>query len=288
MPHITINDRSMHYLDVGNGQPILFGHSYLWDRRMWQPQVEALSEHYRCIVPELWGHGESDDVPEGELSIASLAANHYTLMQSLGLEQFSVVGLSVGGMWAARLAMDHPEAVKQLVLMDCFMGEEPELSRQTYFGMLSTVEKLGMIPPPMIESLLPLFLSPQTLQKQPWIAEQFSAGLEAISPEKMPSVVALGRAIFSRTDMLDELSALSMPVLVMCGEDDRPRPPHEAREMASRISGARLSIIGGAGHIPSVEQASSVTEHLKTFLDEGTAAHSSAVMVADNGQGLAG
>ncbi|GAL19475.1 beta-ketoadipate enol-lactone hydrolase [Vibrio maritimus] len=54
MKQFTVEGQVMTYQDVGEGPVVLFGHSYLWDSQMWQPQVEALSQHYRCIVPDLW------------------------------------------------------------------------------------------------------------------------------------------------------------------------------------------------------------------------------------------
>lgn len=63
MNNFTIENQNMAYLDEGQGPVLVFGHSYLWDSAMWQPQVEALKSKYRCIVPELWSHGQSDAAP---------------------------------------------------------------------------------------------------------------------------------------------------------------------------------------------------------------------------------
>ena len=60
---IEIDGARMSYIDQGQGFPVLLGHSYLWDAEMWQPQIDALSQHFRVIVPELWGHGRSDAPP---------------------------------------------------------------------------------------------------------------------------------------------------------------------------------------------------------------------------------
>src|SRR5580693_3427625 len=56
---IKIQGSTMNVLEVGVGEPVVLGSSYLWDRRMWRYQIEALSKRYRVIVPELWGHGGS-------------------------------------------------------------------------------------------------------------------------------------------------------------------------------------------------------------------------------------
>ena len=59
MPVAVIDGQPLHYVDQGSGPVVLLGSSYLWDRDMWAPQIEALTQQYRVIVPELWGHGES-------------------------------------------------------------------------------------------------------------------------------------------------------------------------------------------------------------------------------------
>ncbi|MDN6550166.1 MAG: hypothetical protein L0K69_08595 [Enterobacterales bacterium] len=64
MPFIQVNDRQMHYIDRGEGFALLLGHSYMFDSNMWAPQIEALSQHFRVIAPDLWGHGKSDQLPE--------------------------------------------------------------------------------------------------------------------------------------------------------------------------------------------------------------------------------
>ncbi len=105
MPVLTIKGRALYYEDRGEGFPLLFGHSYLWDSGMWEPQVEAFSSHYRCIVPDLWAHGRSDPPPEAPYSLEAIADDHWALAQALGLGRFAIIGLSVGGMWGIHLAL---------------------------------------------------------------------------------------------------------------------------------------------------------------------------------------
>lgn len=266
MPTVTIKGQALHYEDHGNGFPILFGHSYLWDAAMWQPQVAALASSYRCIVPELWGHGRSAAAPAILYSIEELADDMWTFTQALGLDQFAVVGLSVGGMWGAHLALDHPDAVTALVLMDTYLGPEPAVTHARYFGMLDVVEKNGGIPSPMLDAIVPLFFSPVTMQQKAEMVERFKANLLAFKAEQIPSIVALGRGIFSRVSQLKRLPAIDTPTLVMVGADDRSRPPHEAQEMATQIPGAALEVIADAGHISNLEQPDVVTAILTQFL----------------------
>ncbi len=266
MPYVTIKDRQLFYEDQGSGFPLLFGHSYLWDGAMWEPQVAALSARYRCIVPDLWGHGRSDPPPQTPYSIEALAEDFWALTQSLGLKRFAVIGLSVGGMWGVHLALNHPEAVAALVMMDSYVGPEPEENRLRYFGMMDMVEKAGMVPPPIREAVLPLFFSPVTMQQNPDLPARFQSSLAAIPPERIAGILTIGRAIFGRSSILEPLPGLKAPTLIIVGADDRSRPPHEAEEMARLIPGARLEIIPQAGHISNLEQPERVNALLADFL----------------------
>jgi len=267
MPQIEIKGKTLHYADEGEGPVLLMGHSYLWDRHMWADQLKVLSGSYRCIVPDLWGHGRSDILPEGEYPLSDLADDYLLLMDKLGIHEFSVIGLSVGGMWGTEVALKRPQSVKSLILMDTFVGEEPEKSKALYFSMLQMVEEAREIPEQMIDNLVSIFLSPATIEKKPHIAEDFKTGLKAFTPEQIPTVVKLGRSIFGRRDLLGELKNISIPAHFITGEDDHPRPVSEAQKMANLIPGAKLSVIPAAGHIPAKEQPEAVNKVILNFLE---------------------
>ncbi|BBP52187.1 hypothetical protein PHLH3_18130 [Pseudomonas sp. St386] len=99
MPFSIIDGQPLHYLDQGQGPVVLLGSSYLWDHTMWAPQIEVLSQHYRVIALDLWGHGQSGRLPEGMTSLDDLARQALALMDHLGIDCFNLLGLSVGGMW---------------------------------------------------------------------------------------------------------------------------------------------------------------------------------------------
>lgn len=96
MPFAVIDGQPLHYIDQGTGPVVLLGSSYLWDRHMWAPQIEALSQQYRVIVPELWGHGESGPLPTHTHSLDDLARQALALLDQLDIAQINLVGLSVG------------------------------------------------------------------------------------------------------------------------------------------------------------------------------------------------
>ncbi|MCP5469296.1 MAG: alpha/beta fold hydrolase [Chlamydiales bacterium] len=265
MPKALINGKECHYQDVGEGFPILFGHSFLWSSEMWKPQLDTLSKEFRCIAPDLWNHGESGEVGAA-VTMESIADDMYALMQSLGISEFAVVGLSVGGMWGAELALMHPEAVKALVIMDSYLGREPEVTQNKYFCMLDVVEAQKGFPPPLLEQIVPLFFSPYTLEHNQDLVQSFWKALAATPKKNAASIARIGRAIFTRKNRLEQLKELAMPVAVMVGKDDIPRPPEETQEMA-HLSGGELHVIENAGHIANLEQPQEVTSLLRAFLE---------------------
>lgn len=266
MPVVLIDGQPLHYLDQGTGPAVLLGSSYLWDSQMWAPQIEALSQQYRVIVPELWGHGESGALPANTASLDDLARQHLALLDHLDIAQVNLVGLSVGGMWGARLALLAPGRVNSLVLMDTHLGTEPEATRQYYFSLFKMIEDAGAIPEPLLDVVAPIFFRPG-IDQESALYQDFRNALQAFPKERLVhSIVPLGRIIFSRADVLEQLARLDTDTtLVMCGEQDKPRPPAESEEMAALI-GCALTLIPHAGHISSRENPDFVNEALLTFL----------------------
>lgn len=259
---MEIAGRQMAYLDEGQGPVLLFGHSYLWDSAMWAPQIAALKGQYRCIVPELWGHGDSDRLPEGSCTLATLARDHLALLDALGVEECVLVGLSIGGMWGVELARMAPTRLKGVVLMDSFVGLEPQITCERYLGMLGMIGQLGAIPAPIVEQVAPLFFA-----NQPNLAliDGFKERLASWPGEKIAALVAVGRSFVTREDRIDWLEEIRVPALVMTGCEDKARPVLEGYLMAE-VLGCPFKEIPAAGHISTLENPAFVNQALTAFL----------------------
>ncbi len=265
---VDIDGSSMSYIDVGAGDVIVLGHSYLWDADMWAPQISALSKHYRVIVPELWGHGRSGAMPAHTHNLRQIAQQHLLLLDGLGIQDFAVAGLSVGGMWATEIALQFPDRVTALALLGTYVGSEPSHSRAVYSAMLDTVASLAAVPDAVIDGLLPMFFSPATLANRPDLVESFRYQLRQTERRNLiDTVLPIGRMIFARKDALADLGRLAIPSLVMTGQQDRSRTPEEGRQMAG-ILGCKFFELAGAGHISSLEVPADVNHHLLSFFVE--------------------
>lgn len=261
-----IHQANMAYLDRGQGHPVVFGHSFLWDAHMWASQIQQLQQDYRCIVPDLWSHGKSDSLPHKECTLQTLADDYWHFTQALSLPKFALIGLSVGGMWAAHLALAHPEAVTALILMDTYVGAEPEAPKAAYMSLLDEMARDQQFTPELSEKIAPYFFARDTKNTQPQLIEDFIGSLSQVPREHINGKVTLGRTIFNRASLLEQLPTLKVPTLIITGEEDLPRPPQEAAEMARLIPGAQLEIIPGAGHICTVERPHYVNDLISRFL----------------------
>lgn len=266
MPSVTIDGRTMHYQDLGEGFPLLLGHSFLWDSRMWGPQLELLSQHFRCIVPDLWSHGQSEPVSSGDLSIARLAEDHHALMQHLKLDRYSVVGMSVGAIWGAKMAMEYPDEVASLVMLDSYLGSETQEHAADYIELLSIVKQMGEVPAAVIDAISRIFFSMETQDRHPALVETFRFDLMFLAPEQVNGIVAMGEQIFRRESLMHRIQDIKCPTLIMVGDGDLARPVSESEEMYNSLPGSQFAVIENAGHMACIEQSSQVNHLLANFL----------------------
>lgn len=266
MPTCIINDREMHYLDKGEGFPLLLGHGILWDSRVWAPQLKLLSEHFRCIVPDLWSHGLSQPVNESDLSIERLADDYHLLMQQLGIHRYSVLGMSTGGLWGARLAMKYPDEVASLTLISCYPGIETPESHGDLLQLITRVEPMGEVSPEVLDAIVELFFSAETQELHPALVETLRFDLMFLSPAQISGIVALCRVLLQRQSALDEIAAIRCPTLLLTGQHDQAHRRTQAEELYRLMPESQFFMIENAGHMLTLEQPDQVNPLLARFL----------------------
>ena len=264
--YIQIDGSQIAYIDQGEGFPVLMGHCYLSDGEMWRPQIDALSRHFRVLAPDLWGHGDSAGLPLTCKSLDDLSSLHARFLDALNIGQCHVVGISVGGMWAARLAIQHPERIDRLVLMGTDLGAEDAMTRTRYFHILDRVADAGGFETAVLDTIMAMFFHPngRTIPKHRQAYRQSLMKQSALVVRD--SLVPLGKMIFLRPDILHLAETLpANHTLVLSGEHDAPRPSAESRLMAERI-GCRYVLVPDAAHIMNLEKPDFVNGILSAWL----------------------
>src|SRR3989337_3058562 len=119
MPRALCTGIQIHSRERGEGYPVFLIHGYTGNLRNWAFQVPVLSREFRMVSMDHRGHGHSDKPTEPEdYSLELMAEDAYGLLEHLGIRECYVVGHSMGGVVAQLLALNHPEPVRALVLVD--------------------------------------------------------------------------------------------------------------------------------------------------------------------------
>jgi 3-oxoadipate enol-lactonase len=213
---------------------------------MWEPQLVVLAGH-RVIQVEHPGHGGAPLAPVQ--SVGDLATR---VLDEVGGERFSFVGLSLGGAVGIRLALDEPDRVEKLVLA-CTAARfgEPE----QWLDRAATVREHGL--GAVAEAALGRWFTPGFAG-----TERYREMLLSVDPEGYARCCEA----LARWDVRDDLGGITAPTLVVVGADDPSTPPAIGEQLAAGIPNARLEVIPNAAHVANVERPAEFNRLLKEFL----------------------
>lgn len=263
--YASIRGSRMSYLDIGRGPVVVLGHSFLFDARMWVPQIRALGMAYRLVIPEVWGHGGSGAMPAGTNTMQDIANDHLELLDQLKIDRFSLVGHALGGMWCAEITKQVPKRVTSMTLLDCDLGGESIASRARFMAILRMLGE-PREPDPILESIMPLFFAPETISRGPAFVTEFKQRVSTMLPEQLSdTVLPLGRLILNRGNATNGLDKLRTPALVMVGELSFSPRPSDVKKLANTLTGLFIKV-HGAGHHSTLEKPDEVNSHLAAFL----------------------
>jgi 3-oxoadipate enol-lactonase len=236
---------------------LLLGPAVGLSTALWDPQVEALAEHWRVIRFDTRGHGDSP-VPAGPYSIEGLADDVLALANDLGVDQFAYCGLSLGGAIGQQLAADEPDRIRSLVLCCTapYFGEHTD-----WHGREQRVRAEGT--EWLLDASRERWFTPAFREREPDQVERMLDVLRRTPPEGYASCCA-ALAAFDSRGWLDKIKA---PTLVVAGADDPATPPELGEEMAEGIDGATLQVVRDAAHLANIERpdevSEAVVEHLR-------------------------
>jgi 3-oxoadipate enol-lactonase len=264
MPHISTNDIATFYEEAGHGPPVVLIHGHTLDLRLWDAQVAPLvDDGYRVVRYDVRGHGRSE-APASGYTYQNYSLDLHDLLDHLKIDAPAhLVALSMGGGIALQFALDHPQRVASLVLVD------------------STVPGFDYSPDyaEAVEELVRVARSdgPRAALDQVWLTHPLFDGVRRF-PDRFDLLKSIVLAYPARdyldeteypqpqwqvTDRLDEIRA---PTLVLVGEMDLPDFRLIAEILAANISTARLEVIPDAGHLLNLEQPEAFNRALLGFL----------------------
>jgi len=217
------------------------------DARLFAPQIAAFSADRAVLVPPLTGAN----------TIAGMA---YSVLQCAP-PQFALAGLSMGWIVAMEIMRRAPERVTHLALMATNpRAEDPAVSANRERQKAQV--RQGHLPAVLRDEMKPNYLA-DSAQRGDILDLCMTMALQ-LGPEVF---VSQSEALATRPDQQDSLKQVTVPSLILCGKEDRLCPPDRHILLAQLISGARLEIIDGAGHLPTLEQPEATNTALRIWLD---------------------
>lgn len=283
MPHLTaqrvvLHGHELSYVDSGTGSVVLFIHGILGSQRQWNRLLDRMDDTQRVIVPDLFGHGESEK-PVGDYSLGSHAATLRDLLDHLDIDRVTLVGHSLGGGIAMQFHYLFPERVERLVLI-ASGGLGREVSPLLRSATLPLAEQVLRVAAsgPVLSQLTALG---EGLSKVGWkpgsdiraIWRGFTALEDGDSRRAFlattRSVIDLGGQTITAHGRLEE--AIEVPTLVVWGSRDRMIPAWHALSAQRSLPHCRVELFEGSGHFPHLQEPERFAELLREFIvDDST------------------
>ncbi|MBJ7374343.1 MAG: alpha/beta fold hydrolase [Pseudomonas sp.] len=248
---------NLHYEEYGHGAPLLLVHGLGSSTLDWEMQIPALAAHFRVIVPDIRGHGRSDK-PRERYSIAGFSADLLALIEHLRLGPVHYVGLSMGGMIGFQLAVDQPQALKSLTIVN----SAPQVklrSRDDYWQWFKRWSLMRLLSLETIGKALgsKLFPKPEQADLRRKMAERWAKNDKRAYLASFDAIVGWG--------VQERLSRVSCPTLVISA--DRDYTPVALKETYVKLlPDARLVVIDDSRHATPLDQPERFNHTLLDFL----------------------
>ncbi len=265
MPSIKIRDTELFYYDSGkteSNQTIVFAHGLLWDHEMFMPQIEYFKKHYRCIAFDFRGQGKSKVTRTG-YDMDNLTLDTLALLDELVEGPVHFVGLSMGGFIGMRIAINHPERLSSLMLLETTADPEPEENKPRYLKLCFIAKWISISL--IVDKTMAIMFS-QSFLNDPSKTEIKKEYQERLKNLKRWTFTRSVFGVIHREGVYQDLNKINTPTLIMVGDEDVATVPAKSERMHQAIAGSQLKVIAQAGHTSSIEQPQMVIEAMQGFL----------------------
>ena len=275
---VEVNGVTVHYKETGEGEPVfILMHGFGASEFSWSEVMEPLSRSGRVIAYDRPAFGLTERPMEGNWT----GTNPYSvqgnvelldgLMDELGVEKAILVGNSAGGEIAAAYAIEHPERVQGLVLVDPAVGKGNRGPVPQWAVSLMALPQIRNLAPLLVrtiagdmgnDTIRMAWHDPSRIE--PKVYEGYRKPLKADNWDKALYEFTIAGNPVSYSE---RLANLTMPVLVVTGDDDRIVPTDQSMQLSREIPGAELAVLKDCGHVPQEECPDQFMTSMQAFLE---------------------
>ncbi len=263
---VDLQGRRTHYLDLGEGPPVVLVHGFNLDSHTWMRNLEHLAGRFRVIVPDLWGQGYSTRQPL-DYGYNLFVEQLRLLMEALELRKASLVGHSMGGGASLVFALRYREMVDRLVLVDSTGIPTTLPFRAKVFRLQGVAELLLGLRTNRIrrQNLTDVWLHGKTVMTEDEYLALVRYQKVAGSTEALLAI--LRKDFFNTLEYeIQELGRLDIPTLIIWGREDISLPLRCAEEMQRLMPASRLEILDDAAHLANFDRPRAFNELVSDFL----------------------
>ncbi|MGQ0550216.1 MAG: alpha/beta fold hydrolase [Armatimonadota bacterium] len=257
---IEVNGVTLAYEREGQGRPVILIHGFPLNRTMWRPQIEALRDRFTVIAPDLRGFGEARG-PMNDLTMDTYAGDVVALLDRLEMDRVALAGISMGAYAAFRVVASAAGRIHSLIIADSRAGPDSEEARQARHAAIKRIQTEG--PNGFLEEFTARLVGPTTKMERPAVLD---AVRQIAGKPPAPSLIAALAAMAARPDSRPLLASITVPTLVIVGEEDSLTPPEAATEIVADVRAGRLVTIPQAGHLSNLEAPEAFNRALREFL----------------------
>jgi pimeloyl-ACP methyl ester carboxylesterase len=275
MATVHTNGVDTYYERRGSGPPVVFVHGAILDSAAWRPQVETLADDYTTVVYDVRGHGRTGGSELAAYSVELLAEDLHALIEALELDAPVICGLSLGGCIAQVYATRYPDGLSGLVLADTFTP--PYFSRRERFqrstSLRGIVPIVGLLGYERVERWM---VRINELVHGEAVSGDYDR-IEALRADgpKMETAefakVVRALASFHETEL--DHADITVPTLVLYGENEPPFIRQHAMALAETIPDVTVRAVSDAGHASNLDNPEFFTDTLRAFLSGMGDAH---------------
>ncbi|WP_397543221.1 alpha/beta fold hydrolase [Roseovarius salis] len=251
-------DGTINFQVRGQGAPVVLIHGVGANLGSWDAVTAELEDSFKIIRPDLRGHGKSAPI-EGSYSVEKFAADIIAVMDAAGVKRAHLVGFSLGGLIAQKLATDYANRFDRIVILSAVAGRTEE-EQAKVVARLDMIREGGM--DAVTGAAAERWFTEDFARRHPEIIEKRIAELKSVH---LDSYLEAYR-VFGTTELIDTLHRIERPVLVMTGEFDQGSNTRMAQDMHKLIPGSELIILPDLKHSVLVEASDVVAEHVREFL----------------------
>jgi 3-oxoadipate enol-lactonase len=248
-----------HYCEEGipDGAAIIFSNSLGSNMSMWRPQVDRFVSQFRIIRYDHRGHGKTE-VPPGPYSFDVLCNDVVALMDALGIERAHFVGLSMGGMTALGMAIDHANRLLSITSANC-VAQIAGDAVNVWDERISTVKANGL--EPILDGTLERWFTAGMRETRPAEIEPVR---QMIAATPVDGYIACCGAL-KRLNYLDKIASIDLPTLFIAGAHDVGTPAVAMQDMHRRVNGSQYVELDAA-HVSNIERSEEFNQALGDFL----------------------